>query len=364
MQTPLYEAHRALHARMAPFAGWDMPIQYAGILAEHEHTRKHASIFDVCHMGEFDIRGPRAEADLERLVTCRISTIKDGQCRYGFLLQEDGGVLDDLTVYRRDAEHFFLVVNAGTREGDAEWIRAHLSDGTTFTDLSTATAKLDVQGPHARDELEQALCTRLPDLGYFRFADGDLAGTPCTISRTGYTGEWGYEFYFPATEARRTWDFLLENSGIKPAGLGARDTLRLEVGYALYGHELSAQHSPVACTRGMFIDRSKDFIGKEAVVRDLDEGVPRYLVGLQLETRRAARAHDKVLSAGKVVGEVTSGAPAPSLGVAVALAYVDRDLCEPGQALELDVRGTPLKAQVVELPFYKEGSARGKVSES
>ena len=160
MKTPLHEAHLALHARMAPFAGWDMPIQYDGILAEHEHTRKHASMFDVSHMGEFDVRGPRAEADLERLVTSSVATIKDGQCRYGFLLQDDGGVLDDLMVYRRNAGHYFLVVNAGTLQQDAEWIRAHLSDTTTFTDLSPTTAKLDVQGPQARQELEQALCTR------------------------------------------------------------------------------------------------------------------------------------------------------------------------------------------------------------
>jgi aminomethyltransferase len=343
---------------MAPFAGWDMPIQYEGILTEHLYTRQHASLFDTCHMGEFDIRGPNAEADLERLVTQSVSTLADGQCRYGFLLGEDGGVIDDLMVYRRSAHDFFLVVNAGTLQGDAEWIRAHLSPDTTFADRSPETAKLDVQGPRAREAVENALGTPLPDLKYFRFSEVDLAGVPCTVSRTGYTGEWGYEFYFPADQAPRIWDLFLGQSDIKPAGLGARDTLRLEVGYALYGSELSSRQTPVGASRGMFIDMNKTFIGKDAVARDLEEGVARYLAPLQLETKRAARAHDKVFNGDREVGEVTSGALGPSLGVAIALAYVDRDLCGVHQVLEVEVRGKRLPAQVVELPFYKHGTAR------
>lgn len=360
MKTPLYDNHVALGARMVDFAGWDMPVQYEGILAEHAHTRTQASLFDTCHMGEFELKGSRVEGDLERLVTQRIASLQDGQCRYGFLLNDDGGVIDDLTVYRRNPEHFFIVVNAGTREGDAAWIQAHLSDDTLFEDLSPGRAKLDVQGPRSREEIEKVLGVAVPDLKYFRFADWELDGVPCVISRTGYTGEWGYEFYFPAQDAVRVWTRFLDGSAIKPAGLGARDTLRLEVGYALYGSELSDQQTPVSASRGMFIDREKDFIGKEAVLRDLEQGVPRYLAALQLDTKRAARTHDKVMSDGKDVGEVTSGALAPSLGVAVALAYVDADLCEPGQALDIEVRGKPLPAKVVKLPFYKDGTARKK----
>ncbi len=359
-QTPLHDAHVALGARMAPFGGWDMPIQYAGILAEHAHTRTAASIFDICHMGEFDLRGTSAEADLERLLTQRIATIAPGQCRYGYLLRDDGGVLDDLTCYRRGPDHFWLVVNAATCAQDAEWIRSHLSKDTSFTDLSPRIAKLDVQGPASRAEMEKALGTRLPDLGYFRFADVSLAGVPCTLSRTGYTGEWGYEVYLPWGEARRMWDLFLAHPNIRPAGLGARDTLRLEVGYPLYGHELSLDRTPVAASRGQFMDVGKEFIGRAAVARDLENGAPRYLVGLRLDSKRAARAHDRVLREGKAVGEITSGSVAPSLGVAVAMAYVDRGLDRPGERVEVEVHGRPLPATVVELPFYRNGTARKK----
>jgi aminomethyltransferase len=345
---------------MAPFGGWDMPIQYEGILAEHAWTRSHATIFDICHMGEFELRGATAEADLERLITQSVGGIAIGQCRYGYLLRDDGGVLDDLTCYRRDKDHFWLVVNAGTCAGDAAWIRKHLSPQTTFTDLSPMTGKLDIQGPESRAQMEKALGVRLPDLKYFWSAHVMLDGTACLLSRSGYTGEWGYELYCPIDETERFWNMFLERSAIKPAGLGARDTLRLEVGYPLYGHELSADRTPIAASHGQFMNLDKQFIGKPAVSRDLESGVPRFLVGLQLDSKRAARSQDKVVSGGTVVGEVTSGSIAPSLGVAVAMAYVDKDHTQPGQRLEIDAHGKQLSASVVELPFYKDGTARKK----
>jgi aminomethyltransferase len=359
-RTPLYESHLELGAKMAPFGGWDMPIQYEGILAEHAWTRTKATIFDICHMGEFELRGPTAESDLERLLTQSIAGIAVGQCRYGYLLRDDGGVLDDLTCYRRDKDHFWLVVNAGTCAGDAAWIRKHLSPQTVFTDLSPMTGKLDIQGPESRAEMEKALGVRLPDLKYFWFTHVMLDGTACMLSRTGYTGEWGYELYCPADEVERFWNMFLERSAIKPAGLGARDTLRLEVGYPLYGHELSTERTPIAASHGQFMDLNKQFIGKPAVSRDLENGVPRFLVGLQLDSKRAARAQDKIVSGGEVVGEITSGSIAPSLGVAVAMAYVDKSHTQPGQRLEIDVHGKPLSATVVEMPFYKNGTARRK----
>ncbi len=359
-KTPLHDEHVALGARMAPFAGWTMPIQYAGIMAEHQHTRTRASLFDTCHMGEFEISGPTAEADLERLLTQNVATIKPQQCRYGFLLNENGGVIDDLTCYRLGPDRFFLVVNAGTLDQDADWIRSHLSPETVFKDRSPDTAKLDVQGPEARAATEVALGTALPDLKYFYCSEEKLNGMPCMISRTGYTGEWGYELYFPADEAVRIWKQLLAPGIIQPAGLGARDTLRLEVGYPLYGHELGSDRTPVAATNGMFMDTSKDFIGKDAVMRDLEQGVPENLVALQLETKRAARAGDAVLREDERVGEITSGSLAPSLGVAVALAYVRTELSAPGTKLAAETRGTRLPATVVDLPFYKDGTARKK----
>lgn len=360
MRTPLYTNHVALGARLAPFGGWDMPIQYEGILQEHTWTRQQATVFDICHMGEFELRGPTAQADLERLLTQNVATIAVGQARYGYLLREDGGVIDDLTCYRFGPEHFWLIVNAGTCADDATWVRRHLSAKTQFEDISPRTAKLDIQGPASREAVERAFATSLPELKYFRFATVTLDGVPCVLSRTGYTGDFGYELYFPIEHTQRFWERLLADGSIKPAGLGARDTLRLEVGYPLYGHELGLERTPVAAARGQFMDMRKDFIGKAACARDLAQGCSHYLCGLRLESKRAARAHDAILAAGEVVGEATSGSLAPSLGVAVALAYVRADCCQPGTTLDVQSHGKPLPARVVELPFYQQGTARKK----
>ena len=347
----------ALGARMAPFAGWDMPIQYTSILSEHEHTRRAASVFDTCHMGEFELRGPTALADLERLLTMPVASLAIGQCRYGYLLREDGGVLDDLTCYRLGPDRFWLIVNAGTRPQDAAWVWQHLSPTTQFTDLSDDTGKLDIQGPTARAATEHALGARLPDLGYFRFAEITLRGVPCLLSRTGYTGEFGYELYCPAKTVRDFWDQLLAGGVIKPAGLGARDTLRLEMGYALYGHELSLERTPAGASRGRYIQLTKDFIGKPAVEAELKQP-KQVLVGLRLESKRAARAGDAVAVKGHTVGAVTSGSLAPSVGVAVAMAYVDAAHAQTGGKLDVVSRGAALPATVVALPFYAAGTAR------
>ena len=345
---------------MAPFGGWDMPIQYEGIQPEHQWTRTRATLFDICHMGEFELRGPTAQADLERLLTQNVATLADGQARYGYLLREDGGVLDDLTCYRFGPDHFWLIVNAATCAGDAAWIHDRLSPETRFEDISGRTAKLDLQGPAAREALEVAFALDVPDLKYFRFASVTLDGVPCVLSRTGYTGEFGYELYFPIEHTVAFWHRLLAGGVIKPAGLGARDTLRLEVGYPLYGHELGLDRTPVAASRGMFLDLRKDFIGKAACERDLARGCTHYLCGLQLESKRAARAHDTLWSGTEPAGEVNSGSLAPSLGVAVALAYVRADRGAPGTVLEVESHGKRLPARVVDLPFYKDGTARRK----
>ena len=358
MKTPLFDAHVALGARMAPFGGWDMPIQYEGIQPEHHATRTQATVFDICHMGEFELRGPTAQADLERLLTQNVATIAEGQARYGYLLREDGGVLDDLTCYRFGPHHFWLIVNAGTCAGDANWIRGHLSPQTQFEDITPRIGKLDLQGPTAREALEGAFGAKVPDLKYFRFATVQLDGVSCVLSRTGYTGEFGYELYFPIEHTAAFWNRLLAKGDVLPAGLGARDTLRLEVGYPLYGHELGLDRSPVAAARGLFMDLKKDFIGKAACARDKAQGCPQYLCGLQLESKRAARAHDVVFADGQPAGEITSGSLAPSLGVAVALAYLRADRCASGTAVEVECHGKRLPARVVELPFYKNGTAR------
>jgi aminomethyltransferase len=360
MKTPLYDTHVKLGARMAPFGGWDMPIQYEGIIIEHEYTRKVCGLFDICHMGEFELSGPTAEQDLERLLTQSISSIAIGQCKYGFLLKDNGGVIDDLTCYRMAADHFMLVVNAATCAGDAEWISNRLSPGTRFHDISPWTGKLDVQGPESRECLEQAFDVKIPDLKYFHFTRINLLGVSCLLSRTGYTGEWGYELYMPMETTQKFWDKLVAPGRIKPIGLGARDTLRLEVGYPLYGHELSDQQTPVAAFGKNFVDTGKDFIGRSGVLRDLEKGTPRVLTGLALSSKRAARAGDVVWSGSRKVGIVTSGSLAPSLGYAVALAYVDKDAVDNQSSVEIEVKGSRLPVTITKLPFYKNGTARKK----
>ncbi len=360
METPLYPHHMDRGAKMVDFAGWQMPLQYTGILREHTHTRTICSLFDTCHMGEFSVEGSSAEADLERLVTQTVHTLAEGQCRYGFLLNEAGGTLDDLTVYRRGPDRFFLVVNAGTRDRDADWIRDHISSETRFEDRSEALAKLDLQGPQTPSLVERAFGRPLPPLKFFRFAEVEWDGIPILISRTGYTGEWGVELYFPAGEAGTFWDRLLDVPSIEPAGLGARDTLRLEMGYPLYGHELTEDRTPVGVSRGQFIDLEKSFIGDEAIRAELETGSEQLLCPLQLHTRRAARQGDAVYHHDEPVGVVTSGSLSPSLGVAIALAHVDRAFTGRGQSLQVDVRGSRLTADVVDLPFYRNGTARKK----
>ncbi|MEI6890703.1 MAG: glycine cleavage system aminomethyltransferase GcvT [Pontiella sp.] len=355
--TPLHEQHQQLGARMGEFGGWDMPIQYAGILDEHEHTRNHCTVFDICHMGEFELCGKTALHDLEKLLTCTIHSMKIGQVRYGFMLNDEGGVIDDLTCYRLCEERYMLVVNAGTAEKDAEWIQRRISDTTLFVDRSSVTSKLDIQGPEALDVLEEVLGCALPELGYFR-AKEFQALDASIISRTGYTGERGYEIYLPNEEVVELWSKLVAHPNCEPGGLGARDTLRLEMGYALYGHELSDARTPAEMSRGMFIDCNKEFIGKEAVMHELE--IPKnLLIGLKFDSKRAAREHDKVFSGEAEVGEVTSGSLAPSLGVAVAMAYVKSEGVTVGKMLEVEIRGKRFSAEIVELPFYKEGTARG-----
>jgi len=357
-KTPLHEQHQKLGARMGEFGGWDMPIQYAGILQEHEQTRTQASVFDICHMGEFELSGTTAMEDLERLLTCNIESLNIGQVRYGFMLKDQGGTIDDLTCYRMDADRYMLVVNAGTAEKDAEWIQNQISSGTRFTDLSASMAKLDVQGPKSRDVLEDVFGCILPELGYFKFKEFEAMHASCILSRTGYTGEWGYEIYLPNEAAVSLWDKLVEHGQCEPGGLGARDTLRLEMGYSLYGHELSESRSPAVTSRGLFINAAKNFIGRAAVNADLNQP-SELLVGLQFSSKRAARSHDKLFFNDQEIGEVTSGSLAPSLGVAVAMAFVKPDYSEKGQVLDVEIRGKRFPAEIVDFPFYKSGTARG-----
>ncbi len=356
--TPLHQQHIELGARMGEFGGWDMPIQYAGILQEHQHTRSKATIFDICHMGEFELSGPNVLQDLEKLLTCNLASLDVGQVRYGFMLNNKGGTIDDLTCYRLGTQRYMLVVNAGTIDSDAEWVKSQISEDTLFADLSDQTAKLDVQGPQSRKALESIFECTLPEIGYFRTTEVELDGISCMISRTGYTGEWGYEIYADSAAALPLWNKILKSELVEPGGLGARDTLRLEMGYPLYGHELCDTRTPALTTRGMFISKKKEFTGIADVRNDL-ENPKELLVALQFDSKRAAREHDKVFFKEVEVGTVTSGSLAPSLGVAIAMAFVRSDCAEEGQTLQVEIRGKHFPATIVNLPFYKSGTARG-----
>jgi len=357
MRTPLYEMHRQLGGRMVEFAGWTMPVLYSSILEEHHATRQHCTVFDTCHMGEFEVVGPGAARYLDRMLTLSVADLAPGRCRYGYLLREDGGVLDDLTCYAVGPNHFWLVVNAGTRASDFAWLQAHMEPEVELHDRSDDTGKLDVQGPESYRVVRALLGDHMPNLRYFHFCDLQWDGVPIRISRTGYTGEWGYEIYVPAERVAALWERLLE-CGARPAGLGARDTLRLEMGYPLYGHELSVQRTPVAASRGSFVDLRKAFLGRPAVERDLREGCPEYLVGIRWQSRRAARAGGEVRSEGRRVGTVTSGALAPSLGVGVSMAYVESAWARPGVRLESGSEERTIEGEIVSLPFWRNGTAR------
>jgi aminomethyltransferase len=354
--TPLVASHQAAGGRMVPFAGWLMPVQYpTGIVAEHLHTRQQASLFDCSHMGQFRLRGHDLPAVLDRLLPRPVADQPLGTCRYNFLLADDGTVVDDIVVYRVDHDHYYLVVNAGTRLGDAAYLRAALPPHIAFADESDATAKLDLQGPAARTVLAQLglLAERLPR--YFRFCETTLAGIPLLLSRTGYTGELGYELYCAADRAVELWQLLLAQAPVRPAGLGARDTLRLEMGYPLYGHELHRQTTPVAAGFGHLLKLERDFPGAAA----LRQPPPQRLVGIRLQSRRVARETTPVhLPDGTSVGMVTSGSYSPSLQTAIAMAYVAVAHTAPGTLLHLGTAKATLPGTVVPLPFYTQGTAR------
>ncbi|MBU1230925.1 MAG: glycine cleavage system aminomethyltransferase GcvT [Proteobacteria bacterium] len=355
--TPLTAWHRGKKAKMAAFAGFDMPIQYEGIIAEHNHTRQAAGIFDICHMGEFTLAGPGAQEALGALVTQNLDTLSPGKCRYGFLLNASGGVQDDLIIYCLDADSYMLVVNGACEAGDFAWLSEHLPAGPVLTNISAKTAKIDVQGPKSREVVSAVLGPDLPSPGYFNFIRTIWRSEPLLVSRTGYTGELGYELYLDASMALPMWEALAAHPLVKPVGLGARDTLRLELGYPLYGQDLDTSHTPVEAGFGPLLGKPTPFIGQSALA-----DVRERLIALEIPGRRSARHHDPVhLADGAKVGVVTSGSFAPSLGYCVALAYVRADAAGQDAFVVRTQRGD-LEAKRASLPFYTKGTARAKIS--
>jgi aminomethyltransferase len=341
---------------MAPFGGYCMPIQYSGIMSEHAATRTAAAIFDTCHMGEFRISGNSAVSDLETILSCPVAAVKTGQCRYGFICNENGGVIDDQIVYRMGENEFFMVVNAATKSADFDWIERHLSAGTRIENLSEQTAKLDLQGPASAKIMRKLMAAPIDGMKYYTWTGNRYRETDVLISRTGYTGEIGFEIYCPLELGKTFWNDCLD-LGALPAGLGARDTLRLEMGYPLYGHELDDRTNAAESNFIRAIDSSKKFIGSAVV---LDPAYKRrLLVGILLEGRRTARHGDAILdNTGNTIGAITSGSFSPSLACAIAFGYVALPASAIGTQVKVHTERQELTGSIVELPFYKKATGR------
>ncbi|HBE95527.1 MAG TPA: glycine cleavage system aminomethyltransferase GcvT [Desulfovibrio sp.] len=355
--TPLTAWHRANKAKMAPFAGFDMPVQYEGIMAEHAQTRTRACVFDICHMGEFLLLGAGAKDALNRVVTQDLDTLAPGKCRYGFLLNDQGGILDDLIVYCLGPDRYMIVVNGACEATDFAWIKGHLAPGPVLQNISADTGKIDLQGPLSLEVLEALTNGSWARLGYFSFQESSFEGAPLIVSRTGYTGELGYEFYLPWDKTPALWERLVADTRVKPGGLGARDTLRLELGYPLYGQDLDTAHTPVEAGYGAFLTKASDYTGKAGLAN-----VRQRLIPLVIEGRRSARHNDPVhLPDGTVAGVVTSGSFAPSLGHCVALAYV-KDGLQENMDFVVKAAKVDLPAKRGTLPFFTQGTARKKLA--
>jgi aminomethyltransferase len=352
-RTPLYDAHVAAGARIVPFAGFEMPVQYEGVRPEHLAVREHAGMFDVSHMGEIEIEGPDAEAALQRLLSNDVSRIEVGGAQYSCLCRADGGVLDDLFTYRLAADRFLTVTNAANRDTDFEWFADHARDlDVEVGDAGDSYAMLAVQGPAARDVVAGFADGELPPR--MRAATVSMAGAETLCCGTGYTGEDGVELLLAPSDARDVWDALLD-VGVVPAGLGARDTLRLEVCFPLHGNDLSTERTPIEAGLGWCCKEETGFIGSDAVARVRAEGLAERLVPFILTDRGIPRPGNPVVHGGEPVGEVTSGTMSPSLGIGIGMAYVPPELAAEGTQLEIDVRGTSRAARVASKPLYKKG---------
>jgi aminomethyltransferase len=357
-RTPLHDVHVALGAKMAPFAGFDMPVQYStGITAEHNAVRIGAGIFDVSHMGEFEIRGPGAVDFVNYVTSNDVAALGVGQIQYSTILNERGTIEDDCLVYRF-ADHIMMVVNASNRAKDLEHI-LRFADRfeCTVKDISSEVALLALQGPMAPGILQPLTDTDLSSISYYHFAEGSVAGAKAVISRTGYTGEDGFELYIDSADARKLWDAILATEKVTPAGLGARDSLRLEMGMALYGNDIDDTTSPLEANMGWVVKLKKgDFVGRDAVARLKEQGIERKLVGFTIGERAFPRHGYPVYYQGENVGTVLSGTVSPSLGIPIGTCYLPRAAAVDGTEFEVEIRGKRLPATVVKTPFYKQGS--------
>jgi aminomethyltransferase len=356
-RTPLYAQHVALGARMMPFAGWEMPLQFAGIVEEHHAVRRRAGLFDASHIGRLTVEGPDAAAFLRSLVTYDVTRIAAGDGRYCLICREDGGILDDIFVSRPAQERFLVVTNAATAQRIDEWARAHLPPGSRvmLTDRQAETAMLALQGPEAPSHLG-ALTSAAQRLAARHCTEVKVEGTLVFVSRTGYTGEDGFELMVPAADGPTLWQRLV-GRGVQPCGLGARDTLRLEAAFPLYGNDIDESTNPFEASLGWTVtfDDGADFVGRQALLRIREAGVTRRMACIRALERGVMRAGCPLLHGGQPVGHLTSGGFSPTLGVSIGLGYLPPELTSARTQLEVDVRGKLLRAQVVPRPFYRRG---------
>ncbi|RIV24148.1 glycine cleavage system aminomethyltransferase GcvT [Alicyclobacillaceae bacterium I2511] len=357
-RTPLYPLYAQSSGKIVEFGGWDMPVQFSSILKEHQAVRNAVGLFDAAHMGEFFVTGADASAFLQNMVTNDVSRLHPGEVLYSPMTYDDGGTVDDLLVYCLAADQYQVVVNASNIDKDFAWLKEHTKGKQlTLTDRSEQTALLAVQGPSSQTLLQRLTDTDLSNIAYYHFTTGTVAGLPALISRTGYTGEDGFELYVDATAAPALWETLLnkgQDLGILPCGLGARDTLRLEARLPLYGHELSSEITPLEAGLGIFVKLNKEsFVGQQALAEQKAAGLQRKVVGFVLTQRGIPRPGYTVSAAGQVIGHVTSGTLSPTLNQPIGLALVNAKFAAVGTPFTVDIRGKAIGAQVVKTPFYK-----------
>jgi aminomethyltransferase len=357
--TALTHIHESLGAKMVPFAGYNMPVQYEGVNAEHEIVRNGVGVFDVSHMGEFFLKGENALALIQKVTSNDASKLVNGKAQYSCLPNNDGGIVDDLIVYKIEDNHYMLVVNASNIEKDWNWIASHNDLGVDMQNLSDSYSLLAIQGPKAAEAMQSLTSIDLTNMGYYTFQIGEFAGkNDVIVSATGYTGSGGFEIYFKNEDAEYIWNKVFEAGapfGIKPIGLAARDTLRLEMGFCLYGNDINDTTSPLEAGLGWITKFDKEFTNSENLKKQKEAGVSRKLVGFEMVERGIPRHDYEIADAnGNVVGIVTSGTQSPSLGIAIGMGYVPTALATPDSEIYIRIRNKDVKAKVVKMPFYKK----------
>ncbi len=358
-RTALLDVHIALGAKIVPFAGFEMPVYYKGIVAEHTAVRERVGIFDVSHMGEVLVRGPRALDFVQKITVNDASTLADGQAQYSAMCLENGGIIDDLLVYKRGENDFLLVINASNIAKDFAWMQENALDGVELENVSDNYTLLAVQGPRSVELLQKLTDVDLSGIAYYHFVEGELAGERMIISRTGYTGELGFELYLSSDRnaSEKVWNTIMETGaefGIEPTGLGARDTLRLEMGYCLYGNDIDETTNTIEAGLGWITKVNKgEFNGREAIARVKEEKPKRKLVAFEMNERAIPRGHYAIVVDGATVGEVTSGTSSPTLGKGIGMGYVSSDVAQAGNTIGIAVRDKVIPATIVKLPFVK-----------